>query len=185
VTPADVDALLRIQDQAHRAGGSLARSWPPRTAMDAAELGDFLERSRYGVLAIADGDHPIAGPALFTVIGASFWFASVERVRPDHVLRTRWASLVVIDGEPGEHRAVAADGALTIIDQPPARRLGAWRERHGRGEDCSGMFLSSRRGAYSLSSPARARSTTDALRVDRPAAFREAHLSITWLPSCR
>jgi Pyridoxamine 5'-phosphate oxidase len=109
--------------------------------MDAAELRAFLERSRYGVLATADSDRPIAWPALFTVVGASFWFASVEGVRPDGIRRTRWASLVVINGEPGEHGAVAADGELTIIEQPPARVLEAWRERHGHGENRSGIFL--------------------------------------------
>ena len=40
-------------------------------------------------------------------------------------------SVVVADGDAGEHRAVAVDGAATITREPSEDLLAAWEARHG------------------------------------------------------
>lgn len=137
----DVDALLRVQAETYRAGGSLAAAWPPESAMDAGELASFLEKHRYCVLATAEQDHPIAWPTLFTFLGAAFWFASTDGVRLGNARPTRWGSLVIIEGEPGEHHALAADGPLTVTEHPWGQLRDVWHERHGLDEEWSGLWL--------------------------------------------
>jgi nitroimidazol reductase NimA-like FMN-containing flavoprotein (pyridoxamine 5'-phosphate oxidase superfamily) len=129
----DIEALIRLQRDSHaRAGGGLAGSWPAESAMDEAQLGAFLAERRYCVLATTNrDDRAIARPVAFTVVGASFWFATVAGVRLRNLERLPWASVVIEDGDGDAHRAVAVDGPVTITDQPAADVLEAWEARHG------------------------------------------------------
>ena len=78
--------------------------------MDASRLATFLDERRFCVLATTTAQgHAQARPVAFTVLGASFWFATVAGNRLRNLERTPWASVVVTDGERGSHRAVAAD----------------------------------------------------------------------------
>ena len=64
----------------------------------------------------------------FTILGDSIWFATVAGGRLRNLERSPWVSVVVDEGEGDEHRAVAADGPVTLFDEPPdgaARALGA------------------------------------------------------------
>jgi hypothetical protein len=133
----DADALARLQqDSYRRAGPGLASSWPPASAMTAAQLRSFLEERHYCVLATTDPHgHAIARPVAFTVLRASFWFATVAGARLRNLTRTPWASAAIEDGEHGDHRAVVADGVVRIGQGPAAELLDAWRERHGSGAD--------------------------------------------------
>jgi len=48
----DADALIELQEASYeRAGGALRRSWPPESAMDAAQLRAFIEEHTFCVLA--------------------------------------------------------------------------------------------------------------------------------------
>jgi nitroimidazol reductase NimA-like FMN-containing flavoprotein (pyridoxamine 5'-phosphate oxidase superfamily) len=61
--------------------------------MDADELRWFLDAHRYCVLATATSKgRPAARPDAFTVVGASFWFATVAGARLRNLQRTPWAS---------------------------------------------------------------------------------------------
>src|SRR5258708_967448 len=113
----EVEALIRLQEASYvRADRGLRSSWPRESAMSAEELQSFLHECRYCVLATTTAQgHAQARPVAFTVMGASFWFATVAGGRLRNLERMPWASIVVADGEGDNHRAVAADGPATII----------------------------------------------------------------------
>jgi nitroimidazol reductase NimA-like FMN-containing flavoprotein (pyridoxamine 5'-phosphate oxidase superfamily) len=139
----DVEALARLQEASFaRAERGLRSSWPRESGMNADELRSFLDAHRYCVLATATSQHhPVARPVAFTVIGASFWFATVAGGRLRNLERTPWASIVVADGDAGEHRAVAADGTATITAHPSEELLAVWEARHGsRAEWAAAWF---------------------------------------------
>jgi nitroimidazol reductase NimA-like FMN-containing flavoprotein (pyridoxamine 5'-phosphate oxidase superfamily) len=129
----DADALALLQEASlARAEKGLRSSWPRESAMDAEELGSFLAGHRYCVLATTNSKmHPLARPVGFTVVGTSFWFATVAGARLRNITRTPWGSVVVTEGDAGNHRAVAADGAATVTEQPSENVLSAWENKHG------------------------------------------------------
>ncbi|MGO9959650.1 MAG: pyridoxamine 5'-phosphate oxidase family protein [Solirubrobacteraceae bacterium] len=139
----DVEALIRLQDASFaRAEDGLRSSWPRESGMDAEQLRSFLETHRYCVLATTTAQaHAVARPVAFTVIGASFWFATVAGPRLRNLERTPWASVVVAEGDAGEHRAVAVDGPATITRQPPEQLLAAWEARHGSRADWAAAWF--------------------------------------------
>lgn len=133
----DTDALIALQRESHlRAGDGLASSWPAEAAMNGAELASFLTERHYCVLATTNAHgRAIARPVAFTVLGRSFWFATVAGPRLRNLRSTPWASLVIEDGDRGSHRAVAVDGPVTLTEDSPAPLRQVWQERHGsRGE---------------------------------------------------
>jgi nitroimidazol reductase NimA-like FMN-containing flavoprotein (pyridoxamine 5'-phosphate oxidase superfamily) len=139
----DSEALIRAQDASYaRASGSLASSWPRESAMDATQLGSFLEERRYCVLATTNSEgRAIARPVAFTVLVGSFWFATVRGARLRNLERIPWVSIVIDDGDRGTHRAVAVDGPVTVSDRPPPRLVDLWDERHGsRAEWAAAWF---------------------------------------------
>jgi hypothetical protein len=85
--------------------------------------------------------HPVARPVAFTVIGASFWFATVAGPRLRNLERTPWASIVVAEGDAGEHRAVAVDGPAAITRQPSEQLLAGWEARHGSRADWAAAWF--------------------------------------------
>jgi general stress protein 26 len=139
----DVQALIRLQEESYaRAGRSLASSWPRESAMDGGQLRAFLEQRHYCVLATTDAHgRAIARPVAFTVVGGSFWFATVAGARLSNIERTPWASVVIEDSDGGEHRAVAVDGPALITRHPPKQLLEVWYQRHGsRAEWAAAWF---------------------------------------------
>jgi len=139
----DVDALARLQEASFaRAEGGLRSSWPRESGMDAEQLRSFLERHRYAVLATTSAQRrPVARPVAFTVLGASFWCATVAGARLRNLEQTPWASIVVAEGDADEHCAVAVDGPVTITRRPPEQLLAAWQGRHGsRAEWAAAWF---------------------------------------------
>ena len=139
----DIEALVRLQEASFaRAQGGLRGSWPRDSGMDAEQLRSFLDGHRYCVLATTTAKpHPVARPVAFTVIGASFWFATVAGPRLRNLERTPWASIVVTEGDAGEHRAVAVDGSVTIIRQPSEELLATWEARHGSRADWAAAWF--------------------------------------------
>lgn len=129
----DVDALIRLQEASFaRAQAGLRSSWPIDSGMDAAQLRSFLDGHRYCVLATTTAQgHPAARPVAFTIIGTSFWFATVAGARLRNIERTPWASVVIAEGDGDEHRAVAVDGPATTVRKPSEQLMAAWEARHG------------------------------------------------------
>jgi nitroimidazol reductase NimA-like FMN-containing flavoprotein (pyridoxamine 5'-phosphate oxidase superfamily) len=139
----DAQALTRLQEDSYASAGSgLASSWPCESAMNPEQLAAFLRERRYCVLATTNAHgHAVARPVAFTVLGASFWFATVAGARLGNLQQTPWASVVIEKGDRGEHRAVAVDGPVTIVDRPAPELLDAWQERHGSRADWAAAWF--------------------------------------------
>ncbi len=100
--------------------------------MDAAELGAFLRERTYCVVATATArGRAQARPVGFAVVAGAFWLATVDGGRLRNLRREPWLSLVVSEGEGESHRAVVADGPVTIHESPPEDVLALWEERFG------------------------------------------------------
>ena len=83
--------------------------------MDAAGLEVFLDERRYCVLATSTAKGPPRrGRSRSRVFDDAFWFGTVAGGRLRNLERTPWVSVVIADGEGDEHRAVAADGPVTL-----------------------------------------------------------------------
>jgi nitroimidazol reductase NimA-like FMN-containing flavoprotein (pyridoxamine 5'-phosphate oxidase superfamily) len=139
----DIDALVRLQEASYSSAGEMLRkSWPPESAMDAAKLRDFLEQHTFCVFATTSArGRPQARPVAYTVLGSSFWFATVAGHRLRNVQRTPWVSVVIAEGDREEHRAVIVDGPVTISTQASDELLAAWRARHGNAAEWASAWL--------------------------------------------
>jgi nitroimidazol reductase NimA-like FMN-containing flavoprotein (pyridoxamine 5'-phosphate oxidase superfamily) len=139
----NVDGLIELQETTYAtAGEGLRRSWPPESAMDSATLREFLEQHTFCVFATANArGRPQARPVAFTVLGSSFWFATVTGARLRNVERTPWVSVVIAAGDRGEHRAVIVDGPVTISTEASEELLAAWSARHGNAAEWASAWL--------------------------------------------
>ena len=135
--------LHEVQEASYRgADGALKGSWPAERAMDAAALEAFLAERRYCVLATTTASgRPQARPVAFTVAGASIWFATDAGGRLRNLERTPWVSVVIAEGEGEAHRAVAADGPVTLSREPPPELLERWEERFGSRADWAAVWF--------------------------------------------
>ena len=139
----DAETLTRIQQKSYeRAATALRSAWPPESAMGAEQLVGFLTEHHYCVLAtVTSKGLPQARPVAFTVLGSSFWFATVAGARLRNLERTPWVSLAVTEGDRGGHRVVVVDGPVTVHDSCDEQVLVAWEERHGsRAEWAAAWF---------------------------------------------
>jgi hypothetical protein len=110
--------------------------------MGAEELRTFLTDHRYAVFATTTPrGRAQARPIAFSVVGSRFWFATVAGRRLDNLRRAAWASAVVTSGESEDHRAVAIDGPVQIVDQPPAEVVAHWQALHGSGAEWAAAWL--------------------------------------------
>lgn len=140
--------LIAIQDRSYeQAGGSIQRSWPNMTAMDVETLAGFLERKRYAILASVRPDgRPQAAPIAFHVKDGAFWIATVAGARVRNLQATPHAALVISEGERGNHRAIRAEGAVTLHEGDALAAVrkkldAAWEERQGSAPEWAAAFI--------------------------------------------
>lgn len=140
--------LIAVQDASYdSASGSMQRSWPHRTAMDAETLAGFLERKRYAILATVRPDgRPQAAPVAFHVSAGAFWIATVAGARIRNLRATPHAALVISEGERGNHRAVRVEGPVALHQEDAlaaARKKldAAWEERQGSLPEWAAAFI--------------------------------------------
>lgn len=148
-------SLHAVQEASYRrASGGILSSWPPEHALGAVELEAFLAERRYCVLATSTRRaRPQARPVAFIPFGDALWFATGASGRLKNLERTPWASVVVSEGERDQHRALVADGPLTIAAAPPEGLLHAWEGRFGTRAEWAAAWLELRpERVYSYSS---------------------------------
>lgn len=116
MSEADVSALFSVQLRSYQtAGPGIRESYPQKMSMDAAGLAVFLDSRRYGVLATARSDgRPHATPIAFCVWDRAFWVASARGARLRNLRANLSASIVIMEGEDEAHRAVIAEGPVTL-----------------------------------------------------------------------
>jgi hypothetical protein len=130
-------SLHEIQEESYRhASAGILSSWPPERSLGAGELEAFLSETRYCVLATTTArGHPQARPVAFIPLGDALWFATAASGRLGNLERTPWVSVVVSEGDGDHHRAVVADGPVTISPTPPDGMLDTWEARFGSRAD--------------------------------------------------
>jgi nitroimidazol reductase NimA-like FMN-containing flavoprotein (pyridoxamine 5'-phosphate oxidase superfamily) len=147
--------LYEIQAASYgRASPGILSSWPPEKALGAEELAAFLDQRRYCVLSTSTaGGRPQARPVAFVPVGDALWFGSAASGRLRNVERTPWVSVVISEGERDQHRAVVADGPVTVRATPPEGLLDAWEARFGSRADWAVAWIELRpERVYSYSS---------------------------------
>ena len=129
--------LHHIQEASYRrASAGILNSWPREQSFGAAELDAFLAQARYCVLATTTArGRPQARPVAFIPLGDALWFATAASGRLGNLERTPWVSVVVSEGDGDHHRAVVADGPVTVSYTPPEGMLDTWEARFGSRAD--------------------------------------------------
>jgi nitroimidazol reductase NimA-like FMN-containing flavoprotein (pyridoxamine 5'-phosphate oxidase superfamily) len=130
-------SLHEIQEASYsRASRGILSSWPHERSLGAEALEMFLEQARYCVLATTSArGHPQARPVAFIPLEESLWFASGASGRLRNLERMPWVSLVVSEGDDDHHRAVIADGPVTISETAPDGMHDLWEGRFGSRAD--------------------------------------------------
>jgi hypothetical protein len=147
--------LYEVQEASYRrASAGILSSWPPEQSLGAAELTAFLDECRYCVLATTTArGRPQARPVAFVPFEDGLWFATGASGRLENLERTPWISVVVSEGESDHHRAVIADGPVTISPEPPVGLLDDWEARFGsRAEWAVAWFVLKPSRLYSYTS---------------------------------
>jgi pyridoxamine 5'-phosphate oxidase-like protein len=128
----DAERLAEVQRSSYEhASATVHSSWPPGSAMDAAQLDRFLDDHRHAVVATTrPSNRPQVTPLAFLVHRGSFWFASVAGQRLKNLAYVPYLALVVTDGEPAEGRMLVAEGPATLRELTP-ELADRWFERHG------------------------------------------------------
>ena len=126
-------SLYEVQEASYRrASARILSSWPLERSLGREELAAFLDERRYCVLATSTSrGRPQARPVAFIPFDAGLWFASGASGRLENLERTPWVSVVVSEGDSDHHRAVVADGPVTISSTPPDGMLDIWEARFG------------------------------------------------------
>ena len=138
----DVRTFFELQTQSYaRASPVVRKAWPPETALGEEELGRYLARRDYCVLAtVTRNGRPQARPVAFLVHDGAFWFATGSGARLSNLERSPYVSVVIAEGDAGTHILVLAEGAVGIHEPAPAV-VAAWEHRHGSKPDWAAAFL--------------------------------------------
>lgn len=141
-------ALVAIQAASYEgAAAPVTGSWPQASAMEVEAMAAFLEHKRYAVLATTRPDgRPQAAPIAFGVEDGAFWIATVAGARLRNLRATPYASLVVVEGEGDDHRALRAEGPVTLhegaaFEAARARLDPQWRRRQGSEPTWARAFI--------------------------------------------
>jgi predicted pyridoxine 5'-phosphate oxidase superfamily flavin-nucleotide-binding protein len=112
------ELLGELQDQTFaRATGATAASYPPERRLTAAQLASYLDRRAFAVVGSARADgRPHAAMSSYARRGATFWLPAVAgSVRERNLRATPWLTMVVAEGDHGEHIAVLIEGPAQAV----------------------------------------------------------------------
>jgi Pyridoxamine 5'-phosphate oxidase len=112
------DELQSIQEQTFgRATTATAASYPPEHRLTGAELAAYLDRRAFAVIGSARPDgRPHAVMSSYVRRGATFWLPTVAgSIRERNVRRQPWLTLVVTEGDRGEHIVVIIEGPAASV----------------------------------------------------------------------
>jgi predicted pyridoxine 5'-phosphate oxidase superfamily flavin-nucleotide-binding protein len=107
-----------------RATGATAASYPPERRLSAAQLASYLDRRAFAVVGSARADgRAHAAMSVYFRRGITFWLPTVAgSVRERNLRAAPWLTMVVAEGDHGEHIAVLIEGPAEIVtpSQVPA-----------------------------------------------------------------
>jgi Pyridoxamine 5'-phosphate oxidase len=109
-----------VQDQTFaRASAATLGSYPPEQRLSDGQLAAYLDRRVFAVVGSARADgRPHAAMSSYLRRGATFWLSKVAgSVRERNVRGTPWLTMVVAEGERGDHIVVIIEGPAEMV--PP------------------------------------------------------------------
>lgn len=101
--------------------------------MSGAAVADYLSSRRYLAVATVRKDgRPHAALSAFLFSGERFWLPTTAgTARERNVRRSGYVSLVIAEGDGGDHRAVLSEGPAEVVPAVAAPVLEEWSQRHG------------------------------------------------------
>src|SRR3984957_13591578 len=113
-----------------RATTATVSSYPPERRLDAAQLASYLARRAFAVVGSTRADgRPHAAMSSYVRRGATFWLPTVAgAVRERNLRGTPWLTMVIAEGDHGEHVVVILEGPAEVVapaDVPGDVRSGA------------------------------------------------------------
>jgi hypothetical protein len=113
---ADSLAAIQARTFAH-ATPATKGSYPPESRLTEHQLRDFLDRRAFAVVATSRPDgRPHTAISSFACAGTTFWLPTGSgTVRERNVSAQPWVSLVITEGDRGEHIVVIAEGEAEMV----------------------------------------------------------------------
>jgi hypothetical protein len=113
------ELLGDLQDRTFaRATAATVVSYPPERRLDAARLAAYLDRRGYAVVgSTRPGGRPHAAMSIYIRRDATFWLPTVAgSVRERNLRDLPWLTMVVAEGDDGDHIAVLIEGSAEVIE---------------------------------------------------------------------
>lgn len=111
--------LGELQDRSFaRATGVTAASYPPERRLSGAQLASYLDRRAFAVVGSARANgRPHAAMSAYIRREITFWLPTVAgSVRERNLRAAPWLTMVVAEGDRGEHIAVLIEGPAEVIE---------------------------------------------------------------------
>jgi predicted pyridoxine 5'-phosphate oxidase superfamily flavin-nucleotide-binding protein len=101
-----------------RATAATAGSYPPEQRLSAAQLASYLDRRAFAVVGSTRADgRPHAAMSGYIRRDATFWLPTVaDSVRERNLRATPWLTLVIAEGDRGEHIMVLVEGPAEVVE---------------------------------------------------------------------
>ncbi len=112
------ELLGRLQTQTFaRATTATTSSYPPERRLTAAQLASYLDRRAFAVVGSTRADgRPHAAMSSYIRRDTTFWLPTVAgSVRERNLHATPWLTMVIAEGDRGEHVAVILEGPAEVI----------------------------------------------------------------------
>jgi nitroimidazol reductase NimA-like FMN-containing flavoprotein (pyridoxamine 5'-phosphate oxidase superfamily) len=140
--------LEQVQRRAMAAASAATKdSYPERSALEAEEIDEFVDRNTYAVLATTRPDgRPHAAPVGYLPTADRIWMASVAgAARLRNLAQQPSATIVVMEGTGDDHVAIIVEGTVTRHPDPEAILddwlRDAWRSRYGTELNWAGSLI--------------------------------------------
>ena len=100
-----------------RATTATASSYPPERRLTAAQLASYLDRRAFAVMGSTRADgRPHAAMSSYIRRDTTFWLPTVAgSVRERNLRATPWLTMVITEGDRGEHVVVILEGPAELI----------------------------------------------------------------------
>lgn len=135
VQPSDLRFLQELQERSfEQASAATNSSYPPERRMDAGGLSVYLEERRYLMVStVRRSGKPHVALSAFVFQGERFWMPTMEgTARARNLAHRPYASLAVADGDGADHKAILAEGPVTLVPTPEPAAITAWEARDGK-----------------------------------------------------
>jgi hypothetical protein len=112
------ELLGRLQTETFaRATAATTSSYPPERRLTAAQLASYLDRRAFAVVGSTRADsRPHAAMSSYIRRDTTFWLPTVAgSVRERNLRATPWLTMVITEGDHGEHVVVILEGPAEVV----------------------------------------------------------------------